>query len=340
MRKCSNEKNKICKEKDKICNEISGRCIKPKIGKVENNDISIIYKINNYRHREKMAIFDYDWTLVKPRTNGVFAKNEDDWIWLTENVPIKLKEFYNKGYSINIITNQRKNTASKIRELHNSLSSLNIPIIFIVGIDKIIAKPNISIFEKLIQNKKYDKENTFYVGDALGREGDWSDVDKKFAENIGIKYYSPDELFSIKSDKKIIIPENINQEIIVLVGYPGSGKSTISNTFDKSKYVTISGDEFKTSKRMIKEADKYIIDGKSIIFDATNANIEKRKEYIDFAVKNNIESRCINVKTDIVESMFRNNKRNKIIPKITYYVFRKKYQEPTIEEWFKDIINI
>jgi hypothetical protein len=38
--------------------------------------------------------------------------------------------------------------------------------------------------------------------------------------------------------------------------------------------------------------------------------------------------------------MFRNNKRDKVIPKITYYVFRKNYVKPTIEEGFYDVINI
>ena len=50
-------------------------------------------------------------------------------------------------------------------------------------------------------NKKWDKNKSFYVGDALGRKEDWSDVDKKFAENIGIKYYSPDEIFATTNIK-------------------------------------------------------------------------------------------------------------------------------------------
>lgn len=299
-----------------------------------------IFKLNNYRHRQKMAIFDYDWTLVRPKTNGTFAKNENDWIWLTENIPNILKELYCNGYSINVISNQRKNTENKIKEITNSLSSLNIPIVYVIGIDDIIAKPNKSIFDILLKNKKCDKDKSFYVGDALGRKGDWSDIDKQFAENIGLKYFSPDEMFKIKQKVNKEIIENIKQEIIVMVGYPGSGKSTISEKFNKDKYVVISGDKYKNSKNMIKISEKYLKDGKSIIYDATNPTIEKRKEYIDVAKKYNIEARCINVETDIVESMFRNNQRNKVIPKITYYVFRKKYVEPDINEGFTEVIKM
>lgn len=331
MNKCDMMNIEKCKKIGKICNYLSGRCIKDKT--VEN-----VYKLNKYRHRQKMAIFDYDWTLVKPKSNGTFSKNENDWVWLTEKVPIIIKELYDKGYSINIISNQRKNTITKIKEINNALSSLNIPIIYVIGSDNIIAKPNKSIFDLLLNNKKWDKNKSFYVGDALGRKEDWSDVDKKFAENIGIKYYSPDELFATTNTKHKNIAENKNQEIIVMVGYPGSGKTTISNTFNKDRYVVISGDEYKTSKKMIKESEKHIKNGKSIIYDATNATKDKRSEYIAVAKKYNIEARCIDVKTDIVESMFRNNKRDKVIPKITYYVFRKKYQEPNIDEGFKEVI--
>ena len=76
-------------------------------------------------------------------------------------MPIIIKELYDKGYSINIISNKRKNTITKIKEINNALSSLNIPIIYVIGSDNIIAKPNKSIFDLLLNNKKWDKINHF-----------------------------------------------------------------------------------------------------------------------------------------------------------------------------------
>ena len=337
MLKCTENKISLCNKINKVCNNKTGRCIKYKTH--DNDKLPIIKKLNNYRFRQKMAIFDYDWTLVKPKSNGTFSKNENDWVWLTKNVPIVLKEYYKKGYSINIISNQRKNYVMKEKEISNALNTLNIPICYIIANDNINAKPNTNMFDILTNNKKWEYKKSFYVGDALGRQGDWSDVDKKFAENIGIKYYSPDELFSIKESNYIDIKESKSQEIIVMVGYPGSGKSTIANKYNKEKYKVISGDEFITSKKMIKESEKYLSNGYSVIYDSTNPTKAKRKEYIDIANKYKIDVICINVKTDIVESIFRNNKRDKVIPKITYYVFRKKYEEPEIEEGFSKIIN-
>jgi bifunctional polynucleotide phosphatase/kinase len=300
-----------------------------------------IIKIGKFRLREKMAMFDYDWTLVKPISNGTFSKSLDDWKWITEKVPEILQNYYDKGYCIIIISNQTRNTEMKLQQITNVLSTLKIPSLIAVGYEDIDKKPNRTMFDLIKKNKKIDMNKSFYVGDALGRQGDWSDSDKKFAENINIKQiYSPDDLFAIADDEKIIIKEYDNQEIIVLVGYPGSGKTTIANTFDTKKYMVINGDIFITSKKMIKESEKYIKNNFSIIFDATNPSIEKRKEYIDFANSKNIPIRCINVETDITTAMFRNNKRDKVIPKITYYVFRKKYVKPTIEEGFYEIISI
>ena len=300
-----------------------------------------IIKIGKFRLRAKMAMFDYDWTLVKPLSNGTFSKSLDDWRWITEKVPEILEKYYDNGYCIVIISNQTRNTEMKLQQIINVLSTLKIPSLISIGYEDIDKKPNRTMFDLIKKDKKIDMNKSFYVGDALGRQGDWSDSDKKFAENIDIKkIYSPDDLFSINDDKKLIIKQFDKQEIIVLVGYPGSGKTTIANTFDTNKYMVINGDIFKNSKKMIKEAEKYIKVNYSIIFDATNPSIEKRKEYIDFANSKNIPIRCINVETDITTSMFRNNKRDKVIPKITYYVFRKNYVKPTIEEGFYDVINI
>lgn len=46
-----------------------------------------IQKIGNFRFRQKIAMFDYDWTIVKPITNGTFSKDVNDWMWITPKVP-------------------------------------------------------------------------------------------------------------------------------------------------------------------------------------------------------------------------------------------------------------
>ena len=70
-------------------------------------------------------------------------------------------------------------------------------------------------------------------------------------------------------------------------------------------------------------------------------HLQKKERNILISQKNkNTPIRCINLETDITTAMFRNNKREKVIPKITYYVFKKKYVKPTIDEGFYNVISI
>lgn len=50
-------------------------------------------------------------------------------------------------------------------------------------------KPNIGMLNNLVESNRLDnKEEMLMIGDASGKPGDWSDSDKKTAENFGIDY--------------------------------------------------------------------------------------------------------------------------------------------------------
>lgn len=51
------------------------------------------------------------------------------------------------------------------------------------------------MWSQLVGNEEVDFENSFYCGDAAGRAGDHSNDDMLFAQNVGLKFLTPEMLF-------------------------------------------------------------------------------------------------------------------------------------------------
>ena len=54
----------------------------------------------------KLAGFDMDWTLIKPKSGRKWPINGSDWTWLHDNTPGKLRQFHEQGFVIVVFTNQ------------------------------------------------------------------------------------------------------------------------------------------------------------------------------------------------------------------------------------------
>jgi len=283
---------------------------------------------------KKLAIFDFDGTLVQPKEGRRFPKDKNDWEWLRPSVPKKLKQYAKEKYRLVIVTDQSK--PWKVEMIQDVIQTLKLSITVIIGV-KEDQKPNTRLFlSYFTPDKKIDIENSFYVGDAAGRSGDWADRDIQFAKNMNLKFYVPEEIFDatpIRAFPKIKMPNQ--KEIIIMIGYPGSGKSTlVKEQLVSSGYYRVDGDVFKTAKAMIKEAKNY--PDKSIVFDATNGTHERRQEYINYAKEIGVPIRCVWVNTPIEKALERVKKREQEIgvhvPAIALYLYRKKFEEPTSDE--------
>ena len=208
----------------------------------------------------------------------------------------------------------------------------------LIANDKQNMKPATNMYDQFVKNNKIKSSASFFVGDALGRPNDWSNTDKLFAEAIGLPIKTPEEVFSFD---KHVQQSRKAQEIVVLVGYPGSGKTQFATCLfgQNDRYAILHGDELKTSVKIIKAAKPLLQNGLSVVIDATNPSKEKRNEYIDLAKDFKVAIRCIHINTSMEESLFRNNQRSKdkIVPKIVYNVYRKKFEQPTSEEGFDHV---
>lgn len=145
---------------------------------------------------KNIAAFDFDGTLVKVKNawaSHPFPKNKDDWVWITPTVPQRLRQLHQDGFSIVVFTNQTK--LFKLDMIREALGTLEIPITVYISFRKAADKPNPQMFQDNIL--QFDSSTSFYVGDAAGRPSDWSDMDRAFADAIGIPFQTPEEFFQI-----------------------------------------------------------------------------------------------------------------------------------------------
>lgn len=315
----------------------------------------------------KIAGFDLDQTLIKPKSGRRFSRNHEDWCWLYDNNIIKNKLMYyqNKQYILLIITNQAgiKTSDDKLAMFKSKIELMEEDIrkthpdlmfqIFCLNNKDIHRKPYPTVLEKY--DLDYDK--TFYCGDAAGRENDHASSDIKFAYNLGIKFMTPEKMF-LKSNNygvleypDLMINNNtidyskINCKIknfIIMVGFPGSGKSYIASqiksyfTNNDSSLTIISQDKIGSKSKMNKLINGKIKNKENIIIDNTNLDCNVRKTYITLAKKNKYMVTIIHVNTDIRICKHNNyyrylkhyNNNAKLVPEIAYRIMNKKYVDP------------
>lgn len=144
-------------------------------------------------------------------------------------------------------------------------------------------------------------------------------------------------------DDKFAGYKNMKQPtVIILSGYPGSGKSTLSHYFKSMKLRIIDGDKLSPQK-MKDEVKKAMKLKQSMVIDGTFMTEKSRKAYIDI-VKDVYDVHIIEVTTDIITSYVRNVKRSldkkskrTLIPLKVYRNFLKSYEPPKLKEGFSKI---
>jgi bifunctional polynucleotide phosphatase/kinase len=271
---------------------------------------NICYKLNKKSLKSINCCFDYDETLASLRTSDP-----------KKNV-VEILNKLSLKYNIIIFSNQKgvsigKTTNTEVQKLIDDFcTKINIPIsIFYSTTDDENRKPMIGMFnfaKKLFEKTKFK----YYCGDAAGRQGDFSISDLYFANNAGIKFKTPEEVFNnqkniqiatkkIKdlykddlwlkgklTNKRIILKYytlndiedklpsfNINKYkyLIIIIGSQGSGKSTLAEFLsEKYNFGIINRDQLKTQSKMNKAFLKFKDSKKGIVIDNTNATKKNR----------------------------------------------------------------
>lgn len=268
-------------------------------------------------------------------------------------------------------------------KIEDIIDELGVPVqAFIATTDDEFRKPATAMWDFMVRSFNGgvapDLSKCTFVGDAAGRPAcpahgrpkkDFSCSDRKFAFNIGIAFATPEEFFKGEApdpfewDSADIasIPRegpicnggvesltSATQEMVILCGFPASGKSTFSKTYLVPKgYFWVNRDTLKTPARCLKAAEEALAAGKSVVVDNTNPSKGARAEYIAIARSHRVPVRCFWMQVDEKLAQHLNHFRERItkgasphVPRIGYAMFKKNWQEPEISEGFTEIKKI
>ncbi len=327
------------------------------------------YKSIDTKRNFYIAGFDLDWTVIRTKSGNVFPKDKSDWEIWDKKVLVKLKELASDpDCLILFISNQKgvgipnkkylsvKEFKEKINDIHKALG---VNFIFIASLqDDIYRKPRVGSIDFLIEKEsiKIDIGKSFYVGDMAGRPGDKTDSDIKFAKNLQVQFYTPEEFFlgdnpnlNYKLSGYLLDNNSKNTKInlksepykmVVVSGYPGSGKShlaqKIMNSPGAKPFELFSRDLFQS--KFHKKLSEAMELGNPVIVEGLYPTNQSRQELISLAEKHHYNTVYIHVKTtyelayhlNLYRSLFEGQDK---IPEIVYMKYRKSFEYPEEEDW-------
>jgi bifunctional polynucleotide phosphatase/kinase len=320
----------------------------------------------------KILGFDMDGTLIETKSGKSFPQDKDDWVLKYPSIPQKLKEY--EDHQLIIFTNQSGIEAGKTTEkdmtdkINNILKKIGLDIpVYMASHNDEFKKPSPYMFLMAFEGLLVDSFT--YVGDAAGRPKtsthpkDFAASDRLFCDNVGIycdietTFLTPEEFFNDEDEEPYILdgfnmdeyqaPDNKpfdtllskKQEMVVLVGPPASGKSTLSEKFAKAGYTIVNQDTLKTKPKVIKAIKDAIEKGQSVVVDRTHSSLKDREEM--YALAGDLPIKVIVMQVDKPMSKHLNHLRvltgGPLVPEIAINTFFSRYEEPSSDEPVKII---
>jgi HAD superfamily hydrolase (TIGR01662 family) len=143
--------------------------------------------------------------------------------------------------------------------------------------------------------------------------------------------------------------------VTMVMGYPASGKSTLTKTIVKHGAISLNRDtEGGTIADLLPKMEALLQDRKDVVLDNLFPTVEVRKPFIEMAAKHKAEIACILMDTSIEDAQFnvvqraigligkfptpeeiKKAKHTNIFPPLVLFKYKKDFQKPTTEEGFK-----
>lgn len=331
---------------------------------------SLMYYIpSNPCFDQRIAAFDFVNTLIWSDCGDYTVRGgSKKWVWRSEEIPSFLSQL---DWTIVIFSNYISKNFDELQErVEQVMKEVTKPLFFFASLaNDEYKKPNIgmwhtftAIWQKLTGKELiFDQDKSFYIGDRAGfsdaddpmfRKGgvDVSQEeliklnlppetelgdDSLFALRIGLNFFLPSELPSQPSPD---FPSEDEQELIIMVGQQGSGKTYWSRRIstELGYYHLVS--EETSGERVVLAQDKrkklHLIEellqqGKSLIVDATHPTYKSRKEIISIAQKVNVPVRIFWLSRP---GRYYNDLRASPVPEVALRYYTKSFERPKQEE--------
>lgn len=150
----------------------------------------------------------------------------------------------------------------------------------------------------------------------------------------------------------------MNKEIVIVMGYPASGKSTTVQQFVDRGYTRLNRDSVGGSMDQLNRlAEKTLLDTNLLVIDNLYPSVESRKVIIALAKRHKLPVRCYLMGTTLEDAQlnaclrmirkhgsipedFKTVKDPNTFPPAVIYKYRKEFQQPTTKEGFDQVVVV
>lgn len=292
---------------------------------------------------DRIFLLDIDATLITSKSGRRWAADADDWIFLGD-VPATLNRLRVEGWIVALVSNQSDWKTSpaataKIASILAALETANgwAPTCLVATAtrkekDTVYRKPGRGLYDVLLSHLGLTAAGVSQLrmcGDAVGPADPfppyrWADSDAAFATAIGATFVRPLDLFPPSPS----MSPSATQELVLLVGNPGSGKSSTGRALAAAGYIHVEQDVVGTKAAVKRAVTAGLAAGKSVVVDATHGSQVNRDPYIALAAEKRVPLRIV---WHIRDGRPFNALREKPVPEVAYAVYSKHFVAPVGE---------
>ncbi|KAL5346492.1 DNA kinase/phosphatase Pnk1 [Pseudogymnoascus australis] len=293
----------------------------------------------------RVAAFDLDSTIIDTKSGIIPNSDPEDWKWWHDNVVRKIRDVYLDGHQLIIFTNQGNLTTptgelgpgleSFKRKIEDITQALSVPlIVYTACANDIYRKPRPGMWEEMQKalGGAVNLENSYFVGDAAGREKDYSDCDRHLSMNLGVRFYTPEEYFQGVISQ--VLGHRFNPNWLIT--------PDIEVRMNKNP-TKLEIHELGTMENCMKKAEHYLKKGFGVVIDDCNLDKPSRATWIDMARRLNVPVLAaeFTASSDLcLHNDSAGPKGQQIFPRTKFRELEKWLEVPTIEEGFSEIVKI